>query len=232
MTVHVDRRPRAGTSRRTCASRCPSAEEAKLNLPGLALASAIRLGDVLGLHRRMHEQHQRQLRDQSERREVLARIEAGVDVERRVDADAAGVAEHQRVAVGRRLDHRARADDAGAGAAVLDHHGLAEAGAQPVGHDARHGVVAAAGRERHHQRDGLGRIVLAPAPGRPAPSSAAAIAPIASASDVSWIAPCVCSNALMRRRSSIVLADAADASSSQRRTRCSGPCRTIGKSAL
>ncbi len=108
----------------------------------------------------MHEQDKRQLGNQPERGEIRARIEAGVEVERRIDADAAGVAEHQRVAVGRRLDHRTRADDAGTGAAVFDHDGLAEPGAEPVGHDARHGVVAATGRKRHHQRDGLGRIVL------------------------------------------------------------------------
>ena len=132
----------------------------EVELAGIGLGERNQTGNVLRLYRRMHEQHQRQLRDQAERREVLARIEAGIDVERRVDADAASVPEHQRVAVGRRLDHRARADDAGAGAAVLNHHGLAEAGAQPVGHDARHGIVAAAGRERHDQRDVLGRIVL------------------------------------------------------------------------
>ena len=100
----------------------------EIELTGVGFGESDQARHVLGLHRWMHEQHKRQLSDQPDCGEVLARIEAGVDVERRIDADAAGVAEHQRVAVRRRLDHGSRADDAGTCAAVLDNDGPAEAG--------------------------------------------------------------------------------------------------------
>ena len=92
--------------------------------------------------------------------EVLARIEARVGVEARVDRDRAGVAEEQRVAVGRAADHRARADQARAADAIVDDHLMAERAGQLFGDHARQHVDAAAGRIGHHQRDGAVRIIV------------------------------------------------------------------------
>jgi hypothetical protein len=108
----------------------------------------------------MREQRHRHRGDQPDRREVLARIEAGIGVEARVDGNGSGVAEEQRVAVGRALDEGARADEAGAAGAVVDHDLLAEFARELLRDDARHGVDAAAGRVRHDKGDGAGGIIL------------------------------------------------------------------------
>ena len=97
-----------------------------LNLPPSFLASATTSPIVLPGKRRMRQQRDRHRGDQSDRREVLARIEAGVGVEGRVDRDRAGVAEEQRIAVRRAADERAGADDARAADAVVDDHLMAE----------------------------------------------------------------------------------------------------------
>ena len=70
------------------------------------------------------------------------------------------MAEEQRVAVGRALDEGARADQAGAAGAVVDHDLLAERARKLLGDDARQRVDAAAGRIGNDEGDGPGRIVL------------------------------------------------------------------------
>ncbi len=70
------------------------------------------------------------------------------------------MAEEQRVAVGRALDEGARADEAGAAGAVVDHDLLAERTRKFLRDDARHGIDAAARRVRHDKRDGAGGIIL------------------------------------------------------------------------
>ena len=86
-------------------------------------------------------------------REILARIVTGVGIERRVDRERAGIGQQDGVAVGRGLCDRTGRDRAAGAAAVLDHDLLSERLAHPLGHQARQRVIAAAGRERHHQRD-------------------------------------------------------------------------------
>jgi hypothetical protein len=76
----------------------------------------------------MRQQDHGHGRDQPDRREVLARIEAGIGVETRIDRDGSGMAEEQRVAVGRTLDEGAGADQAGAAGAVVDNDLLTEGG--------------------------------------------------------------------------------------------------------
>ena len=110
-------------------------------------------GDRLGGKRRMREQGHRHRRDQTDRREILARVDVELGVEARIDREGAGVAEQQRVAVWRGARGGAGADGSPAAAAIVDHHGLAEGIGQLLRHHASHGVDAAAGRIGHDQRD-------------------------------------------------------------------------------
>ena len=84
---------------------------------------------------------------------------AGMGVEARIDRDRAGVAEQQRVAVGRGLGDRAGADGAAGAGPVVDDELLAARSDSFGGDHARHGVDAAARRIRHDQRDGPRRVV-------------------------------------------------------------------------
>ena len=68
-------------------------------------------------------------------------------------ADRAGKREQHGVAVGRAARGLARADVAAGARPVLDHDVLSERLAHALADEARHDVVAAARRERHHQRD-------------------------------------------------------------------------------
>ena len=68
--------------------------------------------------------------------------------------------EKQGVAVGGALDEGARADEAGAAGAVVDHDLLAERARKLLRGDARHGIDAAARRVRHDKGDGAGGIIL------------------------------------------------------------------------
>ena len=62
-----------------------------------------------------------------------------------VDREVAGVGDEQRLAVGRRLLHDLRGDDAARAGPVVDDHRVAEALRELVGHRARHDVGRAAG---------------------------------------------------------------------------------------
>jgi hypothetical protein len=68
--------------------------------------------------------------------------------------------DHQRVAVGRRLGDGARAERAAGARAVLDHERLAECSAEALGKQPRQHIIAAPGRERHHDGDGARRPAL------------------------------------------------------------------------
>jgi hypothetical protein len=70
------------------------------------------------------------------------------------------MADHQGVAVGRGLGDGPRAQCAGGAGTIVDHELLAERAAHVLSQHARHHVVAAAGRERHHDHDRAGRIGL------------------------------------------------------------------------
>ena len=70
------------------------------------------------------------------------------------------MADHQGVAVGRRLGDGARPDGTAGPGAVLDHELLAERLAHMLGDEPRQNIVAAAGGERHHHGDRPGGIDL------------------------------------------------------------------------
>ena len=131
-----------------------------VELAGLALRERDQFANRLRLDRGVHQHDQRARGDQSDRCEVLARVVADIRVERRIDRERAGAAEAERVAVGRALRDLARRDRAAGAALVLDHDLLAERAAHLLGDDARHHVVAAAGRIGNDQRDRPRRIVL------------------------------------------------------------------------
>jgi hypothetical protein len=63
------------------------------------------------------------------------------------------IEEQKRAAVGCGLGDVIDPDHAAGTDAVLNHYGLLEPRLQPLGHGAADGVHAAAGRNRHHQRD-------------------------------------------------------------------------------
>ncbi len=73
---------------------------------------------------------------------------------------AADAGEKQGVAVGRRARRELGADAAAGARPVVDHHRLAQIGAELQRHGARHDVIAAAGRERDDQVHRLRRIGL------------------------------------------------------------------------
>ena len=131
-----------------------------IQLAGIALGERDQLGDRFRRNGGVHQHDQRAGRDQADRREILARVVADIRIERRIDRVRAGAAEAERVAVGRGLRDLARRDRAARAALVLDHDLLAERLAHLLGDDARHHVVAAAGRIRDDQRDRPRRIVL------------------------------------------------------------------------
>jgi hypothetical protein len=131
-----------------------------LSLAGFFLGERDHVLDVAGRKRRVRDQDHRHGGDQADGREILARVEAGIGEQRRIDRDRAGVGEHQRVAVGRGAGDRARAHEPAAAAAVVDHDLLAERGRELVGDDACHGVDAAARRVRHDQGDRPRRVIL------------------------------------------------------------------------
>ena len=93
---------------------------AEIELARILLRDRDHVGDGPGRKRRMRDQGDRHRGDQADRREILARVVAGIRVEARIDRDGAGVREHQRVAVGLGLGDRAGADRAAAAGAVLD----------------------------------------------------------------------------------------------------------------
>ena len=70
------------------------------------------------------------------------------------------MADHQGVAVGRRLGDRACADGAGRPAAVFDDELLAERAPHVLAQQPRKNVIAAARRERHHDGNGTRGVRL------------------------------------------------------------------------
>ena len=145
------------------AARCeplPGGEVPNESLPGCFFASATSSDDRLRREVRMRHDADAHLRDVADRREIAAHVVAGIGIEREVDRGRRRIREHQRVAVGRGLRGLPHGDDAVGAAAVLDHDLLAERVAQPLRDQPRDGVVAAAGRERHDQRDRARRIGL------------------------------------------------------------------------
>jgi hypothetical protein len=105
----------------------------------------------------MGKQRDRHGSHKTDRREVLARVNAKLRVEAGVDRQRPGMAEQQGVAVRRSARDGACANRSAAAAAVVDGHRLTECVGQLLCHHAGHGIDAAAGRVRHNERDIAGR---------------------------------------------------------------------------
>ena len=108
--------------------RPPGPVCAKLSSPGRRFARAMSsAADFAGKSGRHHEDLVA-LGEFRDRRELAGRIVAGARRHRRRHGEHAGVADEQRIAVGRRRDHGARADRAAGAGAVLDHRPAGRAG--------------------------------------------------------------------------------------------------------
>ena len=142
----------------------PIADEPMLSLPPCCFASAITSVSVFAGKRRMREQRDRHRCDQPDRREILARVEAGIGIETGIDRQRAGMAEEQRMTVGRALDEGAGTDQAGAAGAIVDHDLLAKRSRKFFRHHARQGVDATPGRIGHDQGDGSCGVSLRECP--------------------------------------------------------------------
>ena len=129
------------------------AGRSEVDLAGIGLRVRDQVADRARGIGRVHHQRGRRDADPADRLEVLARIEPDVVVERRADAERAGVDQRDHAAVGRTLGDHPHADGAARAAAVVDDDRLAERFAELVGKDARDDVGAAARRERHDHGD-------------------------------------------------------------------------------
>src|SRR6516165_1133469 len=90
---------------------------------------------------------------QGDRLEVAGDVEIELGVEEGIDGDRTDRAHQQRVAVGRRLRHKAGADAASGAGFILDYEWNPEFRLQVLLQDAREQVRRSARRERHHDGD-------------------------------------------------------------------------------
>lgn len=137
------------------ARRGARAERRVAQLAGLRLGQRHQLGHAVRGQRRVGDQHQRRTADHADRLEAPQRLVRQLRLQRRVDREGGVRADQQRVAVGLRLGHGARADHRAGPGLVVHDDGLPEARREALGHDAGHGVGGAAGRVRHDERHGL-----------------------------------------------------------------------------
>ncbi len=106
---------------------------------GVVELARFRLGEIdqfadrVNRQGRVDQHDQRAGADQADGREILARVVADIRIERRIDAERPGTADHQRVAVRRAPGDLAGRDRAAGAGAVLDHDLLAERPAHLVG---------------------------------------------------------------------------------------------------
>jgi hypothetical protein len=107
-----------------------------------------------------HQQHQRGVGHQHDRREVLDRVVSEIALERRHRGVGAGGGHDEGVAVGRSLLCGHDADQAGRAGAIIDDDRPALPRADPLGDEPRYAVKRPAGRIRHDQADRLCRIGL------------------------------------------------------------------------
>ena len=131
------------------------------DLARLFLRQRDQVGDAAHWQRRMDHENLLVGGDEPDRREILAWVVAGIAaVEAGRHGEEARMADHQRVAVGRRLGGRACADGAGRPAAVFDDELLTKRAPHVLAQQPRQNVVAAARRERHHDGDGTRGVGL------------------------------------------------------------------------
>ena len=137
---------------------------------GLRLGVLDEIGDRLHRQRRVDHQHERHVRHQPDRDEILDRIIGQILEHADVDRHGGRCRHQQRVAVRRRLRRRHGGDDVGAARAVLDHERRLRAAArasapacatsQSVEPPAGNGTIRVTGR------DGIGCAAAPRSPGR------------------------------------------------------------------
>ncbi len=133
---------------------------AVVELARVGLGVGDELRDRLRRHVGPDHHDVRQQRRGRDRDEVLERIDVEARIERGRDAERAGRAEQQRIAVGIGCGCGLEADGGARAGAVLDDHLLAEACRHRLAGQPRHGVDRPARRERHDHLDRLVRIGL------------------------------------------------------------------------
>ena len=107
----------------------------------------------------LHQNHQRRIAKQSNRREIIRAI-GQLGIEHMVEHHRAGHAHDEGVAVRLGLGHIRRADDGGHAGFVLHHHRLAQTGGQFFRQDARHLIDATTSGITHHEGDRFVGVVL------------------------------------------------------------------------
>jgi hypothetical protein len=133
---------------------------AKIQRPRLGLGERDQLADILRLHRRIDDQHDRHRGNHRHRSKGFSGIEWQLLVEGAVDGQRRRRGQQQGVAIGLRARDRLGADIAAGPATVLDQEILAVPLGQLLRDDTGDDVVGAAGRERHDDLDGPGGIIL------------------------------------------------------------------------
>ena len=155
-----DVEPGLGLEQRREQMRRRAEARAVVELARIGLGVGDELRDRLRRHVRADHHDVRQQRRGGDRGEMLERIDVEARIERGRDAERAGRAEQQRVAVGVGGGGGLEADGGARAGAVLDDHLLAEACRHRLAGQPRHGVDRAARRERHDHLDRLVRIGL------------------------------------------------------------------------
>ena len=111
------------------------------------------IGDRMDRERRVDHQHERHMTDQRHQNEVPVGTVRQFLIERLVHRHGPAGGHHDRVAIGCALgDLHCRRDRARAGT-VLDHERFAETLGEFLSEQPRQNIGAAAGRERHDERD-------------------------------------------------------------------------------
>ena len=128
------------------------ADGALQHLVGLGLDPGDQLAEAFRRHVVGRHQEERIARQQRHRLKIGQRVVGDRHGDRR-EHHALAVAEHQRVAVGRRARHAVDADGAAATADVLDHDRLAERILHPLGQQPHQIVGDAAGGVGHYDGD-------------------------------------------------------------------------------
>jgi hypothetical protein len=141
------------------------APRAELHLGLVRLGVSDELGQIVGRQILSRDEHEAHIGDQRDRGEVGGGVVERLARERLVERVGADRAEHERVAVGRRLRHPQRAAHAAPAGHVVHDHLLADRLAQILRQDATEYVDRPAGGERNHHGERSRRPILRPRAG-------------------------------------------------------------------